>query len=81
MGRSYYIPISIWYETMPALLKAWFERVLAHGFAHNILEGKVNDQGFLNGKRQCYLSQQVVKRKAFTMISLTRIKLNYSSCN
>ena len=41
----------IWYETMPALLKAWFERVLAHGFAHNILEGKVNDQGFLKGKK------------------------------
>jgi len=41
----------ILYETMPALLKAWFERVLAHGFAHNILEGKVNDQGFLNGKK------------------------------
>jgi len=41
----------IWYETIPALLKAWFERVLAHGFAHNILEGKVNDQGFLKGKK------------------------------
>ena len=41
----------IWYETMPALLKAWFERVLAHGFAHNILEGKVNEQGFLKGKK------------------------------
>ena len=41
----------IWYETMPALLKAWFERVLAHGFAHNILEGKVNNQGFLKGKK------------------------------
>ena len=41
----------IWYETMPALLKAWFERVLAHGFAHNILDGNVNDQGFLKGKK------------------------------
>lgn len=41
----------IWYETMPALLKAWFERVLAHGFAHNILEGKINERGFLKGKK------------------------------
>jgi NAD(P)H dehydrogenase (quinone) len=41
----------IWYETMPALLKAWFERVLAHGFAHNIFEGKIDDQGFLKGKK------------------------------
>jgi NAD(P)H dehydrogenase (quinone) len=41
----------VWYETVPALLKAWFERVLAHGFAHNILEGKVFDRGFLKGKK------------------------------
>lgn len=41
----------IWYETMPALLKAWFERILAHGFAHNMLEGKINEQGFLKGKK------------------------------
>ena len=41
----------IWYETMPALLKAWFERILAHGFAHNMLEGKINQQGFLKGKK------------------------------
>jgi len=41
----------IWYETMPALLKAWFERVLAHGFAHNMLEGKIIQNGFLKGKK------------------------------
>jgi len=41
----------IWYETMPALLKAWFERVLAHGFAHHIFEGKIDDKGFLKGKK------------------------------
>jgi NAD(P)H dehydrogenase (quinone) len=41
----------IWYETMPALLKAWFERVLAHGFAHNMLEGKIIQQGLLKGKK------------------------------
>lgn len=41
----------IWYETMPALLKAWFERILAHGFAHNMLEGKIIQQGFLKGKK------------------------------
>jgi len=41
----------IWYETMPALLKAWFERVLAHGFAHNMLEGKIIQHGFLKGKK------------------------------
>ncbi len=36
---------------MPALLKAWFKRVLAHGFAHNMLEGKIKEQGFLAGKK------------------------------
>ena len=41
----------IWYETMPALLKAWFERVLAHGFAHNMLEGKIIQHGLLKGKK------------------------------
>jgi NAD(P)H dehydrogenase (quinone) len=41
----------IWYETVPALLKAWFERVLAHGFAHNIFDGKINEQGLLKGKK------------------------------
>lgn len=41
----------IWYEAMPALLKAWFDRVLAHGFAHNMRQGKIKEQGLLKGKK------------------------------
>jgi NAD(P)H dehydrogenase (quinone) len=41
----------IWWNTFPAIMKGWIERVFAFGFAHNILEGKVYDKGLLKGKK------------------------------
>lgn len=39
----------IWWQSAPAILKGWFDRVLARGFAY--APGKAFDQGGLRGRR------------------------------
>jgi NAD(P)H dehydrogenase (quinone) len=40
----------IWYGGTPAILKGWMERVFASGFASDMFQGKIYDQGLLKGK-------------------------------
>lgn len=39
----------IWWGGVPAIMKGWFERVLAYGFAYS--DGKRYDSGYFQGKR------------------------------
>lgn len=39
----------IWWGGVPAILKGWFDRVLAYGFAYS--DGKRYDSGYFQGKR------------------------------
>ena len=41
----------IWWSSVPAILKGWFDRVFLPGVAHNIAEGKIYDTGLLKGKK------------------------------
>ncbi|HII75953.1 MAG TPA: NAD(P)H-dependent oxidoreductase [Methanolinea sp.] len=41
----------LWWSSMPAILKGWFDRVFAQGFVVDIEAGKVYGQGLLKGKR------------------------------
>jgi NAD(P)H dehydrogenase (quinone) len=41
----------IWWTSMPAILKGWFDRVFAQGFAVNIATGEVYARGLLRGKK------------------------------
>ena len=43
----FYTPV--WWHSVPAILKGWFDRVLAMGFACD--SGKIYDEGLLRGKR------------------------------
>jgi NAD(P)H dehydrogenase (quinone) len=39
----------IWWGNVPAILKGWFDRVLAYGYAYS--DGRRYDSGFFKGKR------------------------------
>jgi NAD(P)H dehydrogenase (quinone) len=41
----------IWYGSMPAIMKGWFERVFASGFSSDMFQGKIYEQGFMTGKK------------------------------
>jgi NAD(P)H dehydrogenase (quinone) len=41
----------IWWTSMPAILKGWFDRVFAQGFAVNTATGEVYGRGLLRGKK------------------------------
>jgi len=41
----------LWWSSMPAILKGWFDRVFVQGFVVDIAAGKVYQHGPLKGKR------------------------------
>jgi len=41
----------IWYGSLPAILKGWFERVFANGFSSDMFQGKIYENGFMTGKK------------------------------
>lgn len=41
----------VWWTSLPAILKGWFDRVFLPGVVHNIAEGKLYDTGLLKGKK------------------------------
>lgn len=41
----------IWYGSMPAIMKGWYERILANGFSSNMFKGLVYDKGLMKGKK------------------------------
>ncbi len=45
------IQFPIWWTSMPAILKGWFDRVFAQGFVVNIATGEVYGRGLLRGKK------------------------------
>jgi NAD(P)H dehydrogenase (quinone) len=45
------IQFPIWWTSMPAILKGWFDRVFAQGFVVNIAAGEVYGRGLLRGKK------------------------------
>lgn len=40
----------LWWTSMPAILKGWFDRVFAQGFVVDIAGGRVYEKGLLRGK-------------------------------
>ncbi|CAI9726040.1 Hypothetical predicted protein [Octopus vulgaris] len=46
-----YFQFPIYWYSMPAMLKGWFEKVLISGFAYDQRQGKLLDNGLLKGKR------------------------------
>ncbi|MCQ8893164.1 MAG: NAD(P)H-dependent oxidoreductase [Methanolinea sp.] len=45
------IQFPLWWSSMPAILKGWFDRVFVQGFVVDIPAGKVFSQGLLRGKK------------------------------
>jgi NAD(P)H dehydrogenase (quinone) len=41
----------VWWSSMPAILKGWFDRVFAQGFVVDIEKGCVYERGLLKGKK------------------------------
>jgi NAD(P)H dehydrogenase (quinone) len=45
------VQFPIWWTSMPAILKGWFDRVFAQGFVVNLARGQVYATGLLRGKK------------------------------
>jgi NAD(P)H dehydrogenase (quinone) len=45
------VQFPVWWTAMPAILKGWFDRVFAQGFAVNVGTGEVYARGLLRGKK------------------------------
>jgi NAD(P)H dehydrogenase (quinone) len=41
----------IWWSNFPAILKGWIDRVFYNGFAFNLMEMQIYDEGPLKGKK------------------------------
>jgi len=41
----------VWWSSMPAILKGWFDRVFVQGFVVDLEKGRVYEKGLLKGKR------------------------------
>lgn len=41
----------VWWSSVPAILKGWFDKIFLPGVVHNIAEGKLYDTGLLKGKK------------------------------
>jgi NAD(P)H dehydrogenase (quinone) len=41
----------VWWSSMPAILKGWFDRVFAQGFVVDLEKGHVYEEGLLKGKK------------------------------
>lgn len=41
----------LWWSSMPAILKGWFDRVFVQGFVVNLEKGQVYERGLLKGKK------------------------------
>lgn len=45
------VQFPLWWTSMPAILKGWFDRVFVQGFVVNVGTGEVYGRGLLRGKR------------------------------
>ena len=45
------VQFPIWWTSMPAILKGWFDRVFAQGFVVDLQKGRVYGNGLLRGKK------------------------------
>lgn len=45
------VQFPLWWASMPAILKGWFDRVFAQGFAVNVGSGEMYGRGLLRGKK------------------------------
>ncbi len=41
----------VWWSSLPAILKGWFDRVFVQGFVVDLEQGRVYDRGLLRGKK------------------------------
>lgn len=41
----------VWWSSLPAILKGWFDRVFVQGFVVDLEQGRVYDRGLLQGKK------------------------------
>jgi NAD(P)H dehydrogenase (quinone) len=53
----------VWWWGPPAILKGWFDRVLSHGFAYKLVEGK--PQGLLPARKALIINTTLAHQQAY----------------
>jgi NAD(P)H dehydrogenase (quinone) len=60
----------VWWSSMPAILKGWFDRVFVQGFVVDLETGRVYSEGLLKGKKAMIVATTGATREMYSPVGI-----------